>query len=147
MTIIELLKEDHKVVKDILNEIEETSPKAVKTKIGLFTTLKNELDLHEQIEETIFYPVLKEYSETKDLVLEAYEEHHVVDLILEELQELEPKEESWMPKLSVLKENLEHHIKEEEEELFPKAEKILDNETLIQMGEEMQRMKKQKKAA
>jgi iron-sulfur cluster repair protein YtfE (RIC family) len=141
MTILELLKKDHKVVKDILKELGETPSGAIKTKSGLFRKLKNELVLHEKIEETIFYPPLKKHKETKDLILEAYEEHHVVDLILQELEELEPKEESWMPKLTVLKENLEHHIHEEEKELFPKVKKILDQATLIKMGEEMQLMK------
>ncbi len=147
MTILELLKKDHKVVKDILKELGETSPRAIKTKIGLFKNLKHELDLHEKVEETIFYPPLKKHNETKDLILEAYEEHHVVDLILQELEELEPKEESWMPKLTVLKENVEHHIHEEEEELFPKVEKIFDQDTLIKMGKEMLQMKIENKAA
>ena len=141
MTILELLKEDHERVKGILQELKDTSAKAIKTKIGLFEKLKTELMLHEEIEETIFYPPLKKHKETKELILQAYEEHHTVDLILEELEDLEPKEENWMPKLAVLKENLEHHIYEEEGTLFPKVKEVFDQEVLEKMGQEMQKMK------
>lgn len=145
MDILQLLKADHDKVKEIISTLCETSTTAIKTQIKLFNTLKDELELHEKIEETIFYPVLKKHQETKDLVLEAFEEHHVVDLILEELEKIEPKEEDWKPKLTVLKENLEHHIKEEESELFPKTKKLLDQATLNEMGQEMQKTKEQQK--
>ncbi len=143
MDILDLLKTDHDKVKEIISTLCETSSTAIKTQLKLFNTLKEEIDLHEKIEETIFYPALKKFKETEDLVLEAFEEHHVVDLILEELQKAEPKEENWKPKLTVLRENLEHHIEEEENELFPKTKKVLNQETLNEMGQEMQKIKEQ----
>ena len=147
MNILDLLKTDHNKVKEIISTLCETSNTAIKTQLKLFNTLKEELELHEKIEETIFYPALKKHQETKDLVLEAFEEHHVIDLILEELEKTEPKEENWKPKLTVLKENLEHHIKEEENDLFPKTKKVLDQATLKEMGEKMLLMKKGKKSS
>ena len=141
MNILQLLKADHDKVKGIIANICNTSDRSVKTRIKLLSTLKDELVLHEEIEETIFYPPLKQYEATKDLILEAYEEHHIVDVILEELEGVEPQEENWLPKLNVLKENLEHHIHEEEEELFPKVRKVLTTDELQKMGEKMQQMK------
>ncbi|MBY0462317.1 MAG: hemerythrin domain-containing protein [Alphaproteobacteria bacterium] len=147
MNILDLLKTDHNKVKEIISTLCETSNTAIKTQLKLFNTLKEELELHEKIEEIIFYPALKKHQETKDLVLEAFEEHHVIDLILEELEKTEPKEENWKPKLTVLKENLEHHIKEEENDLFPKTKKVLDQTTLNEMGEKMLLMKKDKQSS
>lgn len=143
MNIINLLKADHKKVKEIFSEIEETSSKAEKKRTKLFETLHQELAIHEKIEETIFYPRLKKEKEAKDIVLESYEEHHVMDLLLQELAELEPGAESWLPKLIVLKEVVEHHVKEEEKELFPQTQKLLPKEELETMGMEATALKEE----
>jgi iron-sulfur cluster repair protein YtfE (RIC family) len=141
MNILTLLKKDHEVVQHLLAELHESSNKAIKTRRKLLETLKQELTLHEEIEETIFYPPLKHHSKTKDLILESYEEHHVVDLILAELDDLETNDERWKAKLSVLKENITHHIREEEKELFPKVKEVLNHDDLEKMGHEMQQKK------
>ena len=105
-----------------------TTERAEKTRTEGLATLKHELEIHEAIEEEIFYPALKEHPKTKDLALEGYEEHHVVDTIMGELEGVEPSDETWMAKFSVMKENLEHHIEEEEGEMFPKVEQVFDDE-------------------
>jgi hemerythrin-like domain-containing protein len=77
-------------------------------------------------------------------VLEGYQEHHVVDLIIGELRNLSPSDESWPAKAKVMHESLEHHIEEEEEKMFPKARKELSKEQLEELGRQMQAIKDQK---
>ena len=110
MDAITMLKDDHDKVKRLLNELEPTTERGVKTRAELFATLKGELTVHEVIEEEIFYPALKGHPRAKDIVLEGYEEHHVVDMLMGELEDLDVSDESWGAKAMVMKENVEHHI-------------------------------------
>ena len=137
MDALKLLKADHDEVKQMLADLEDTTERAEKTRTEGLATLKQELEIHEAIEEEIFYPALKEHPKTKDLALEGYEEHHVVDTIMGELEGVEPSDETWMAKFSVMKENLEHHISEEEDEMFPKVEQVFDDEELEDLGNRM----------
>ena len=146
MNALTLLRSDHKEVKKMLSDLEDTTERAEKTRTEGLASLKHELTIHETIEEEIFYPALKEHEKTKDLTLEAYEEHHVVDTIMAELEGVQPSDETWMAKFAVMKENLEHHITEEEDELFPKTEQVLDNDELEQLGDRMQTRKEQLQA-
>ncbi|HEX6985619.1 MAG TPA: hemerythrin domain-containing protein [Planctomycetaceae bacterium] len=141
MDAITLLKDDHDKAKKMLKELEETTERAVKTREQLFTKLKTELTVHEAIEEEIFYPALKQHAEAKDIVLEAYEEHNVVDMVMGELEQTPFEDETWIAKFTVMKENLEHHIEEEEGEMFEQARDLFDKETLDQLGERMQARK------
>ena len=118
--------------------LEDTTERAVKTRSEGLAKLKQELTVHEKIEEEIFYPALKEHPKTKDIALEAYEEHHVVDLVMGEIETTEPSDETWMAKFKVLKENLEHHIEEEEGEMFKQAQQVFDDEELKALGQRMQ---------
>ena len=88
MDAITLLKSDHDLVKSLLAELETTTERGVKTRTELFARIKAELTVHEIIEEEIFYPELKAHPKAEDIVLEGYEEHHVVDLLLGELSDL-----------------------------------------------------------
>jgi hemerythrin-like domain-containing protein len=147
MNAFTLLKADHEKVAGILGEIEETTERAVKGRDELFAQLKSELDLHAMIEEEIFYPALEDAEETRDITLEAYEEHRLVKQLLAEL-EAEPKDtEEWTAKFSVLKENIEHHVEEEEGEMFKKARQALSEEEIETLGEQLQAAKQQNKAA
>ena len=94
-----------------------------------------------RIEEEIFYPALKEHPNAKDIVLEGYQEHHVVDLLVNELEEMVENDERWGAKFKVLKENIEHHIEEEEGEMFAAARKVFSEQELAELGERMERMK------
>lgn len=147
MNAFTLLKADHKKVAGILDKIHETTERAVKTREELFTQLKTELDIHTRIEETIFYPALKNADETRDITLEAFEEHKVVKTLLGELESLSKDKEEWTAKFTVLKENIEHHVEEEEGEMFPKARKVLGEDGAETLGTRMEKAKGEQKAA
>src|SRR6185437_15269522 len=108
MDALTLLKTDHDKVKRLLNELESTTERGVKTRQELFATIKGELTLHEVIEEEIFYPELKSHPKAVDIVLEGYQEHNVVDLLMAELEGLDVDDEAWGAKAKVMKENVEH---------------------------------------
>jgi hemerythrin-like domain-containing protein len=137
MDALTLLKNDHDRVKKLLAELDATTERGVKTRTELFATIKGELTLHETIEEEIFYPALKQHPKAKDLVLEAYEEHHVVDRVMAELEQTDVSDETWGAKATVMKENVEHHIEEEEREMFRQARSVFDRDELDQLGQTM----------
>jgi len=145
MDAITLLKTDHEKVSGIFEKLEETTERAEKTREELFTKLKQELDLHAHIEETIFYPVLKKAEETREITMEGIQEHHVVKTLLRELDAMGVGGETWTAKLKVLKENVEHHVEEEEGEMFKNARKVLSREQLEELGALMEQEKLQQK--
>ena len=138
MDALELLEEDHKRFKEILKQGEETTEQARAGRQKLFERLTRELLIHERMEEEVLYPALKAHPETKDIVLEGFEEHHVADLIVAELNATDVSDETWGAKWKVLRESLEHHIEEEEDEMFKKAKKIFDKEHREAMGLQME---------
>ena len=141
MNALTLLETDHAKVKKLLAEGETTTERGEKTRTELFATLKGELIVHERIEEEIFYPALREHPKAKDIVLEAYEEHDVVDTILGELETTDVTDETWGAKFKVMKENLEHHIEEEEGEMFKQARSVFETDELEALGERMMALK------
>ncbi len=143
MDALQLLKGDHEKVKRMLEELDATTERAEKTRTETFERLKHDLTIHETIEEEILYPALKEFAKTKDITLEAFEEHHVVDLIVAELEATPVTDETWGAKLTVMKENLEHHIEEEEDEMFKQARQVMDHDELAELGDQMDARKKQ----
>jgi hypothetical protein len=138
---IELLENDHRRLEDLLKKGEETTARAVKGRTELLDTLTIELNAHELIEEKILYPALKPHSEAKDIVLEGYQEHHVADVLVKELHGMARSDERWGPKLKVLKESIEHHIGEEEGEMFRTARSVLSRAELEELGARMEAMK------
>jgi hemerythrin superfamily protein len=138
MDALTLLKKDHELVKDLLNKMDEEEDTDQLS--SMFEQLVDELGIHERIEEDIFYPALQKLPNAKEDVMEAFEEHHVVDMIVTEM-DVEPDDEKWDAKFTVMKENVEHHIKDEEEKLFPKAEKLLGSEKLGKLGAQMADLK------
>jgi hypothetical protein len=141
MDALTLLKTDHDKVKKMLAEGEATTDRAEKTRTELFGELKAEMVLHERIEEEIFYPALKAHPKAKEIVLEGYEEHHVVDEIMGELEATDVTDETWGAKFKVMKENIEHHIEEEEGEMFKTARQVFDAEELETLGARMMELK------
>jgi Hemerythrin HHE cation binding domain len=137
MDALTLLKDDHARMRKLLEDLESTTERGVKTREELFATIKGELMVHEAIEEEIFYPTLKEHPKAEDIVLEGFEEHHVVDLVMAELEGLPVDDESWGAKAKVMKENVEHHMEEEEGEMFKQARSVFDDDELEQLGERM----------
>ncbi|HEX4745213.1 MAG TPA: hemerythrin domain-containing protein [Candidatus Limnocylindria bacterium] len=150
MDAITLLKEDHQKVKKILDELEKTTERGVKTREELFGKLMAELTVHEKIEEEIFYPAVKERAESKkveELIAESYEEHHFVDMVAAEIKGTPFDAEEWGAKFKVMKENIEHHaIEEEEGKLFPKVRRAFSAEELKDLGVQMLELKEQSQA-
>ena len=143
MNAITMLEDDHKKMRGLLDQLESTTERGVKTREELFATIKGELTLHETIEEEIFYPALKSHPKAEDIVLEGYEEHHVVDLVMAELEDLPVDDESWGAKAKVMKENVEHHMEEEEGEMFKQARAVFDRQELEELGQKMAARKEQ----
>jgi hemerythrin-like domain-containing protein len=146
MDALTLLKNDHRTLQGILDELEPTTERAVKTRQALFDRVRTELTIHEIIEEEIFYPTLKEHPKAKDIVLEGYEEHEVVNHIMGELGSLPVEDETWGPKAKVMIENIRHHIEEEEGDMFKKARQVFDRAELDELGERMEARKLEAKS-
>jgi len=136
-----LLERDHRRFEDLLKQGEETTERATKGRTELLNILTTELNLHELVEERILYPALKAHPEARDIVLEGYQEHHVADVLTRELHTLPVDDERWGAKFKVLKESLEHHIQEEEGDMFRKARGIFSRDDLQALGAQMARMK------
>jgi hemerythrin superfamily protein len=135
MSIYDELKRDHEAVKQLLTRIEKASEEAGQGRERLFEELKAALTAHSRAEERVFYSALKAEEETKDVALEGVEEHHVVDVLLREIDRLAADSERWKAKFTVLKENVEHHVEEEEQEIFKKARQLLDADKAEALGE------------
>ena len=143
---IALLEKDHRRLETLLKQGEETTERAVKGRTDLLETITVELGVHELIEEKLLYPALKKFPEARDIVLEGFEEHHVADLILKELHEVAKDDEQWGAKFKVLKESIEHHIQEEEGDMFRKARGVMSQEDLAALGREMAQLKRDAEA-
>ena len=144
MDALSLLKKDHELVKSLMNEMDKEEDEEQLS--SMFEQLCDELGIHERIEEEIFYPALAKHPKAKKDVLEGFEEHHLVDEIVAEM-DVETNDEKWKAKFTVMKENVEHHIKDEEEKLFPKAEELLGPEKLGELGAKMADMKEAEQEA
>jgi len=140
MKATDLLKKQHKNVKALFRKVEETEDG--RRRRQLMDEISNELKLHTKIEEEIFYPAVREIGTPKaeEMVDESFEEHHVVDLVMAELPNVDPEDERFVAKMTVLSELVEHHADEEEEEMFPMCEKKLGKERLQELGEQMEQM-------
>jgi hemerythrin-like domain-containing protein len=145
---VEMLKHDHAQVKDLFRQYEAAGDRAYQKKQRIAEEVFTELEVHTTLEEELFYPAMKRKTDQngKDLVAEAMEEHHVVTTLMEELKGLDPKDERYDAKFKVLMDNVEHHIEEEEGEMFPEAEEVL-GDRLERLGTQMQERKQQLTAA
>jgi hemerythrin-like domain-containing protein len=142
---ISLLKEDHEKVKSLLTELEETSNRAVKSRQELVQKIVKELKIHTKIEEDVFYPAFKaaaEKQEERVMYHEANEEHRLVDFEIPRLESTDPSTDDFSAHAKVLKELVEHHVKEEEKEMFPMAKKLLTKDELEEIGNLMEQEKK-----
>ena len=138
---ITMLKSDHASVKKLLRQLSETTERAIKQRENLAARIERELKMHAQIEEEVFYPAFKAAArgtEAEDLFYEAAEEHHVVDMVLPALMAARTGSHEFSAKAKVLKDLIEHHIKEEEKEMFPQARALFTDEQLRELGDMMQ---------
>jgi len=142
---VALIKADHREVEQLFREFEEAGDRAYKTKQQLVEQIIKELEVHATIEEEIYYPAVeaKAKKDGKELVAEAVEEHHVVKVLLGELSGMPAEDDAFDAKVTVLMENVRHHVEEEEEEMLPQSEKVLGREQLARLGEEMAARKRQ----
>jgi hemerythrin-like domain-containing protein len=139
-----LLIKDHKTVKALLKKLENSDNRTTRT--NLLKQIENELKIHTQIEEEIFYPAYKnavKSEEQRKLYYEAMEEHHVVDLVLPEIKDEDAGSEQFAAKAKVLKDLVEHHAEEEETEMFPKARRAMGTQQLKELGTQLQERKQQ----
>jgi hemerythrin superfamily protein len=141
MNAIELLKSDHAVVADLFEEVKATDESEHP---AIFAKIRSELDIHAHIEETIFYPKLELHGDKElvDIVLEGIEEHRQIKMFLKELDALADDSEKFEPKLKVLMEDVEHHVEEEEGEMFPLVEDQFHADILDELGAAMEAEKK-----
>ncbi|MEJ5863370.1 hemerythrin domain-containing protein [Pseudomonas farsensis] len=145
MNAIELLTNDHKLVKKLLEELSATTERAVKKRAELLQRIEQEVRIHTQLEEDILYPAIKQAGgkEEAKMYYEAKEEHRTVDsLVMPDLLETDTGTVEFAGRVKVMKELLEHHIEEEESELFPTARKLLGKDALEEMGQAMEAQKK-----
>jgi hemerythrin-like domain-containing protein len=140
----EMLRTDHQKVKELFRKYAELGDRAHKSKLEIAEKVFKELEVHSRLEEEIFYPAAREVAEEQvgEVVAEGYEEHHVVDILIQELRGLNVEDEAFDAKFKVLMENVEHHIQEEEEEMLPAAERKL-RDRLEALGEEMRTRKEE----
>src|ERR1700704_3239180 len=137
MDAIQLLKSDHKKVEKIFSDLENKTD----DRRALFPELDRELTVHAEIEEKIFYPAAKQAEPTRDLVLESIEEHKQIKMVLADLEQTDMRTAEGGADLKVLKEDVMHHVGEEENDLFPKVKTILSKEQLEDLGSRMEAMK------
>lgn len=117
--LLNMLKADHDKVKELFEQFEQTADQ--EERAAIIRSALKELEVHADLEEKIVYPALREHLEEDGLITESLEEHHVVHLLIKELKGARVKQERRDAKFTVLAENVKHHIKEEEESLFPEA--------------------------
>jgi hypothetical protein len=130
-----LLRQQHKEVASLFKEAERSTDDRARRR--LVEEIAKNLEMHTAIEEEIFYPALQQAATQQkacEMMFEAFEEHHVVRLVLGELPHVDPGAENFKAKLIVLKELVEHHVEEEHEEMFPWAEKHLEKDELDALG-------------
>jgi len=143
MDAITLLKDDHKTVEQLFRRYEKAGDRAHAEKRNLVDRFTEALSVHAAIEEQLFYPVVRAtVPGTEDMALESLEEHHIVKWVLAELEHMDPGDERFDAKVTVLTENVRHHIREEEQELFPRVRDELGRDALSHLGDAMAEARK-----
>ena len=151
MDAIALLKRDHEEVERLFRQFEKLTERAQRAKQKIVMKIIRELAIHAAVEEMLFYPAVRTAAmkanvrtlkEAADTVLESLEEHHVVKWTLSELEKMKPEDERYDAKVQVLMESVRHHVEEEQEELFPKARRLLGDDLLFELGDRIEKAKK-----
>jgi hemerythrin superfamily protein len=151
MDAIAVLKRDHEEVERLFRQFEKLTERAHRSKQKIVMKIIRELAIHAAVEEMLFYPAVRTAAmkanvralkEAADTVLESLEEHHVVKWTLSELEKMKPEDERYDAKVQVLMESVRHHVEEEQEELFPKARRLLGDDLLFELGDRIEKAKK-----
>ena len=148
MNAVDLLIQDHQVVRGLFQKFQSAQEAEDDAQMSeLAEQIFEELDVHTTIEEEIFYPAVRDgVDDSDELVDESEQEHHVVDVLLEEMRGIETAGDEWVAKMTVLMENVEHHAEEEEQEMFPDCREQFGDERLDRLGEEMEARQRTAKA-
>lgn len=143
----DILKQDHDMARDLFEQIEEDEDG--ENRQELFSTLQTALQDHMDLEEKLFYPVLQENEESSDKALESLEEHHLAKMVLSEINSVDMDDDRWMAKFKVFQEVVNHHMQEEEKNIFKMVKKIMEPDQIKDITDQIQQMKSQaeKKAA
>jgi hemerythrin-like domain-containing protein len=140
MDLFQLIRQDHQKAKRLFERVAETSG-GTQSRPRLFAELKHELELHTEVEEKFFYPALHRHDEAKDLIEEALDEHGDMKEVLDALDRADKESDNWTDQLDELHEDVEHHVEEEETEIFPLAQKLLDPVELNTIASEIEKAK------
>jgi iron-sulfur cluster repair protein YtfE (RIC family) len=141
MDILTFLEQDHDTAKHLIERFDAVEGDE---RVRLVEQLTSELEVHTQLEEQLFYPAVRsEVPDSDDIVVEGIEEHHVAKQLIDEIRALEPADEAWEAKVKVLGENVEHHIEEEQDEMFPKVREGMAEDRRLRLGSDAQRVKHQ----
>lgn len=141
MDALELLKQDHQAVRELFEQLNDG--KDDKRRKQIFDKINSELNVHTHIEETVFYPEMERIEELKEMVKEALDEHREVKELLEEIETLDFAKDGSESLITELVENVEHHVAEEEDEMFPRVRKLCDEATLQKIGKQLESAKGQ----
>jgi hemerythrin-like domain-containing protein len=141
MNGLELLKEDHRKVQGLFEQVKATENERQRKQ--LYKKIEAELETHTYIEEKVLYPALKKYEEFNEMAMEAVEEHLQMKILLRDIDRLSEGSERFEPKLMVLIENVNHHIEKEEGEMFPEVERRFSGERLEDLGQSLEAAKKE----
>lgn len=134
-----MLKNDHQTIEKLFKRFEEAGDRAYAEKRKIVDRIIEELSVHAAIEEQLFYPVTRAtVPAVEDTALESLEEHHIVKWVLSELDSMSPEHERFDAKVTVLIENVRHHIEEEESEYFSEVRSELGRKALGELGEAME---------
>jgi hemerythrin superfamily protein len=139
MNALELLKQDHRKVKELFDHAKAATDD--KQRKQIFDRIDTELTIHAHIEETVFYPEMEQYEELRDMVEEALQEHQEVTILLDEIETMEPNDDEFQSSLEELMENVEHHVQQEEDEMFPHVHELCDEATLEKLGQQLESAK------
>lgn len=142
MNIFDRIKQDHDAAREVISKLKDTTERAEKTRQKLFDHFKLDMWVHHKVEEAVFYSILRDTKDMHADAMEAYNEHHMANGMIEELDTFPVNSEEWHVKFKALCELIEHHMEEEEEDFFPAAKKLLDKETQDLMGERFDQRKK-----
>ena len=138
--VLTLLKKDHREVSELFDRVEDLGERAEAQRRKLGEQICEALELHSKFEEQVLYPRFKERAEDHEetqQILEAFEEHSIVDGLVAQLKRMDSKDDRYEAKLMVLIENVRHHIKEEERNMFPMVKEAFEREELMEMGEQL----------
>lgn len=146
-TIFSLLIKDHRALSSLLERIEKTTERGRKSRRVLIAKAHDDFEKHARAEERVLYESLRDLKPVHELILEADEEHGLARRLFDDLKRVDVADERWLAKFKVLKESIEHHVEEEEDEMFPKARKVLPLGEQRALGERFTEVKAEEEHA